>query len=412
MIRVTLRSAVQMFVTASLLLASFPAAAQTSKFVTARGKEIVDPGGKPLLLRGINLGNWLVPEGYMFRFDSTTSPRMINAVISEMVGPERAREFWAMFRDAYITADDIHAIRRQGFNSVRVPFNWRLFAFEEQANAWTDTGFSYLDRVIRWCRNDSLWVILDMHCAPGGQTGDNIDDSWGYPFLFDSPEEQDRTAHIWRNIAARYKDEPIVLGYDLLNEPIPHFVDVDRLNPKLEPFYRKVVAAIRQVDRNHLIILGGAQWDTNFKVFGPPFDDKLIYTFHKYWCATGQEVVQEYVDYRDRYNVPIWLGESGENTDGWIEAFRGLLERNNIGWCFWPYKKMDSPRCVMTFDRPDGWDALMAYARGPRGGYASIRAHRPPAEDVWKSLKEFVRLSGFAQCRPNPGYLEALGLGR
>ena len=384
--------------------------AQQSRFVEARRKEIVLPEGRPILLRGINLGNWLVPEGYMFGFDSATSPRMINAVVTEMVGPEKARTFWKMFRDAYITHDDLRAIRKLGFNSVRVPFNWRLFAFEDQTDAWTDTGFAYLDRVIGWCRDEGLWVILDMHCAPGGQTGDNIDDSWGYPFLFDSPEEQARTAHIWQRIAERYREETIVLGYDLLNEPIPHFVDRDRLNPLLEPLYRKIVAAIRTVDSNHLIILGGAQWDTNFGVFGPPFDSKLMYTFHKYWCDTVQAMVQEYVDFRDRYSVPIWLGESGENSDGWIAGFRGLLERNNIGWCFWPYKKMQSPRCVVTFPRPAGWDALAQYARGPRSGYASIRTHRPPVDDVWNALMEFVRASSYEHCRLNAGYIRALGL--
>ncbi len=384
---------------------------QTPRFAGTSGSEIVSPDGTPIRLRGINLGNWLVPEGYMFKFDSTTSPRMIASVIAELVGPEKARIFWKEYREAYITADDIRSIKRFGFNSVRVPFNWRLFAFEEQAEAWTDVGFAYLDSVITWCRAEGLWAVLDMHCAPGGQTGDNIDDSWGYPFLFDSPGEQERTAEIWRRIAARYAGETTVLGYDLLNEPIPHFVDFDRLNPKLEPLYRKIVAAIRTVDRNHLIFLGGAQWDTNFGVFGPPFDPKLVYTFHKYWCDTTQAVVQEYVQFRDRYSVPVWMGESGENTDRWIASFRRLLERNTIGWCFWPYKKMDSPRCMVTFDRPAGWDALVRYANGPRSTYAAIRAHRPHAEEVWKSLMEFVRLSRTDHNRVNQGYLDALGLG-
>ena len=72
------------------------------------------------------------------------------------------------------------------------------------------------------------------------------------------------------------------------------------------------------MDKDHLIILGGAQWDTNFQVFGPPFDPKTLYQFHKYWSEPNEEAIREYLDFRDRYNVPIWLGESGENTDhGW-----------------------------------------------------------------------------------------------
>ena len=88
--------------------------------------------------------------------------------------------------------------------------------------------------------------------------------------------------YIWQKLAADYANEPSVLGYDLLNEPIAHFFDTPHLNPKIEPLYRKIVTAIRRVDKNHIIFLGGAQWNTNFKVFGPPFDEKLVYTFHKY----------------------------------------------------------------------------------------------------------------------------------
>lgn len=119
-----------------------------------------------------------------------------------------------------------------------------------------------------------------MHCAPGGQTGDNIDDSFGYPFLFESPASQLQTIKIWRKLAEIYKDEPIVIGYDLLNEPIAHYFDKDKLNLTLEPLYKRITESIREVDKNHIIFLGGAQWNTNFEPFGPPFDDKLVYISH------------------------------------------------------------------------------------------------------------------------------------
>jgi aryl-phospho-beta-D-glucosidase BglC (GH1 family) len=253
-----------------------------SKFVTTRGKEFI-AGGRPLLLRGINLGNWLMPEGYMFKFKAANSPRLIQVVVNQLVGPDEAARFWKAYRDNYITDEDIKFLKQAGFNSVRVPFNYRLFVAEGDTQRLDGVGYELLDRVVGWCKREGLYVVLDMHAAPGGQTGDNIDDSWAYPFLFESPESQELTVKIWQKIAARYKNEPAVLGYDLLNEPIPHFFDKAYLNPKLEPVYRKVVAGIRSVDKNHIIFLGGAQWDTNFKVFGPPFDEKLAYTFHKYW---------------------------------------------------------------------------------------------------------------------------------
>jgi hypothetical protein len=399
----------QAWVTAILLSLTFAIASNAqSRFVSTRGKTFISPDGKPLLLRGINLGNWLLPEGYMFKFKTANSPRHLNAVVSELVGEDEAQKFWKAFRDNYISRDDIRFIKQSGFNSVRVPFNYRLFVVDDATRTLAGPGYELLDRVVRWCREEGLFVILDMHAAPGGQTGDNIDDSWGYPFLFESVESQELTARIWREIAARYAKEPAVLGYDLLNEPIAHYFDADNLNPRLEPLYRKIVAAIREVDKNHIVFMGGAQWDTNFKVFGPPFDNKVAYTFHKYWMDVNQKAIQEYLDFRDQHSVPVWMGESGENNDEWIASFRTLLEQHDIGWCFWPYKKLDATSCPVSIKLPAEWDVIVAFAEGPRGTFEEIRKHRPAKARIQKILNDYLEGVKFANCRINSGYLKAL----
>src|SRR5919205_2566591 len=185
------------------------------KFVTTRGREFVTPDGRPLLLKGINLGNWLLPEGYMLKFKTASSPRLIEAVVNQLVGDTEARRFWKAYRDNYVTAEDIRFIKQSGFNSVRIPFDYRLFVTEDEPRRLEGVGYELLDRVVGWCRKEGIYVVLDMHAAPGGQTGDNIDDSWGYPFLFESAESQELTVRIWRKIAERYHDEPTVIGYDL-----------------------------------------------------------------------------------------------------------------------------------------------------------------------------------------------------
>src|SRR5438874_10258337 len=192
-------------------LTSLVANGQT-RFVSTRVKEFVSPDGKPLLLRGINLGNWLLPEGYMFKFKTTNSPRLIQAAISELVGEDEARQFWKTYRDNYITQADIRFIKQSGFNSVRVPFSYRLFVSDSRLEG---PGYELLDRVVDWCRREGLYVILDMHAAPGGQTGDNTADSFSYPLLFESRESQELTVSLWRKIAARYHGRPAVIGYDL-----------------------------------------------------------------------------------------------------------------------------------------------------------------------------------------------------
>ena len=389
-----------------LTFASLPLHAQT-RFVHASGKNLVDTSGKPLLLRGINLGNWLEPEGYMFHLgDTAQSPREIEELSYELIGPAKADEFWKQWRETYITKEDIDRIKAMGFNSVRVPIHWKFF---DSDNA---EGFRLMDKLVQWARQDHIYIIIDMHCAPGGQTGTNIDDSYGYPWLYLSPEAQQHTIAIWRRIAAHYSKEPIVLGYDLLNEPIPHFPQLQRFNPDLEPIYKKISTAIREVDPNHVLILGGAQWDSNFKVFGPPFDKNVMYTFHKYWTKPDASVIKDYVDFRDKYNVPIWLGESGENTDQWIAAFVKTLETNNIGWCFWPYKKMDATSSVVTFDRPANWDAVIALSKMPGGtGNAEKRiAARLSPEDARAAFDDLLSKARFSSERVNPGYVNALGL--
>lgn len=83
----------------------------------------------------------------------------------------------------------------------------------------------------------------------------------------------------------------------------------------LLPFYKKLTQAIRDVDTNHILIYGGAIWDSDFSVFTESIDPKAIYTFHKYWTPPTKDVIQDYIDFRDRMDVPIYLGESGENTN-------------------------------------------------------------------------------------------------
>ncbi len=395
-----------------LLFIAANTSAQTKSFFHTSGKEIVAPDGKPFLIKGTNLGNWLVPEGYMFKLGEVNSPRQINEAFSELIGPAATDTFWQQFLNNYITQADIHYLKSLGMNSVRVPFNYRLFTNEKYLGETNEQhGFELFDKLIGWCRSEQLSIILDMHCAPGGQTGDNIDDGYGYPFLFDSESDQQLAINIWKKIAARYANEEIILGYDLLNEPIAHFFDSSHFNPKLEPFYKRLASAIRQVDKNHIFFLGGSQWDSNFRPFGTPFDDNLVYTFHKYWTPPVKAVVLEYIDFRDKYNVPIYVGETGENTDGWVDSFRVVCEQNNIGWHFWPYKKMDSKSGIVSFAVPTGWDAVLNFAKAPRSTFAEIRKARPNnLEAVKKAFADLLESVKFSNCSGNEGYINALGL--
>ena len=385
-----------------------------SGFITISGPNLVAPDGGKFFIRGINLGNWLNPEGYMFGFKRTSSARLIDQAFRELAGPDFTNEFWKKFKDNYVTREDIRFLKRTGVNSIRLPFHYKLFTEEDYLglSAGQD-GFQRIDSLLNWCRESKIYLILDMHDAPGGQTGDNIDDSYGYPWLMTSPKSQEIFVAIWKKIAARYKDEPMILGYDLLNEPIaPYFGDdMAKLNAALEPLYKKAITAIRTVDDHHIVLLGGAQWDGNFKVFrDSKFDSKMMYTCHRYWCDTLQSNIQDFVHFRDSVNLPIYMGETGENSDQWIAAWTRLMVKNNIGYHYWPYKKLGKQSAMVTVPTPFDWDKMVAFTEAPRKTFDEIRKARPNQEEARKILLSFLENCRFKNCGQNNGYIRAMGV--
>ena len=351
----------------------------------------------------------------MFKFKTASAPREIAALIEMAIGKEEASRFWETFRDRYVAKEDIDFIAKAGFNTVRVPLHFNLFMREEAPfNAvgegkivFDGPGWALLDRVIGWSRDAGLKVIIDLHAAPGGQTGVNHDDGTGFPLVFYVNRERMRTIALWREIARRYRDDPAILGYELLNEPISTYNDEDLLNPRLEPFYQEVVAAIRAVDPHHIIILAGAQWDQNFRVFGPPFASNLAYVYHKFWSATGRDAVHDYIAFSLRNRAPVLLGESGEATNRWNRDFRLLNERHGFGWLFWTYKNLDTPSTVASARMPAGWEKIAALGSMKDPSLERAGLDRAEARRILDDYLEAIR---FRNIRINPCYLRSLGL--
>lgn len=383
-----------------------------TSFVTIKGQDLITPDGEKLFIKGTNLGNWLNPEGYMFLFEKTNSARFINDMFCEMVGPDFTKEFWSKFKDNYITYDDIRFIKQTGSNTVRLPFNYKSFTNEDYMGiTYNQDGFARIDTLIDWCKKEGLYLILDMHDAPGGQTGDNIDDSYGYPWLFESQESQKLYCDIWKQIADRYKNEPTILGFELLNEPIAHYFDnKEELNVKLPEVYKMGIAAIREVDNNHIILVGGSQWNGNFDPLkNIDFGEKVMYTCHRYGGDPTPEAIQNFIAFRDSANLPMYMGEIGHNTDEWMRSFCKTMEDNNIGWTFWPYKKMNGSS-FMGITPPENWDLVVAFSEAPRGTYKEIRDARPNQELTRKAMNDFIEACKFKNNVVQTSYIEALGL--
>ncbi|MCR4694389.1 MAG: glycoside hydrolase family 5 protein [Pseudobutyrivibrio sp.] len=327
-------------------------------------------GDKKIILRGMGLGNWLLPEGYMWKFYTKCDrPRRIEALIETLCGQEYALNFWDEFYSKYITKDDITWIRKQGLNSVRLPLNARhLFYLDTDLHLhFNEKTLNYIDQCLLWCKENEIYLILDMHAAPGGQTGTNIDDSQhDMPELFANPIYQDILEEAWCLLAQRYASEPTIGGYDLINEPLPN--TQKQYNAQVAPLYHRLINAIRKIDSNHMIILEGVHWASDFSIFEEftkeELKDNVLLQFHKYWNNPDEESLVVFLESASRLEVPLWMGEGGENNLYWYTTAFPMYERAGIGWCFWSYKKMDTKNSPVNVDIPKNWDKLLSYLEG------------------------------------------------
>ncbi len=361
-------------------------------FLKARDQKIYDGNGKEIVLRGVGLGNWLLPEGYMWKFYTKCDrPRRIEALILDLVGEARAQEFWEIFRDTFITEADIEKIAREGYNSIRLPINYRII--QDEKGELIEKGIAYVDRAIEWCAKYNIYVVLDLHGAPGGQTGTNIDDSLSdLPELFVDEKNRSLTIKLWTDLAKRYCDEVIVAGYDLLNEPLPNWFSA--YNEEVMPLYQEITRAIRAVDSHHMIILEGVHWSTDWSIFecleGGSFDDNYMLEFHKYWSNPDTESILPYLEKRKLLNVPIFMGEGGENNKPWYCGVFQMYEDLNISWNFWTWKKLDTNNSPCSIILPQDWELILSYIS---------EGIKPDEETSWRILKEYLYNIQFKNCQ-------------
>ncbi|MBJ6359763.1 cellulase family glycosylhydrolase [Paenibacillus sp. GCM10012307] len=367
-------------------------------FLRADGRKLRNEAGEEVLLRGVGFGSWLLPEGYMWRFpEQGDRPRRIEKMIRDLIGQDKALQFWETYYERYVAEADIRKIAEDGFNSVRFPINAR-FLQTEVPGVYHEGHLALLDRVIAWCRQYRLYVILDLHGAPGGQTGTNIDDSRdNLPELFLDEAHQSETIAIWRMLAERYKDEWIVAGYDLLNEPLPNWFAEH--NDKVMPLYRDIIQTIREVDDRHMIILEGVHWATDWSIFTEKPDDNLMLQFHKYWNNPDTASIQVYLDKREEWDVPLFMGEGGENNIHWYVGAFQLFEDHDISWNFWTWKKMDTDNSPCSIRKPAGWDELVAYLNG---------GARPTQEEAERILQDYLDHLPLEHCDYHPEVVNAL----
>jgi len=349
--------------------------------IRALGTTIVDENQDEVLLRGVGLGGWMLQEGYMMNSNGgADTQHEFKEKLNLLVGADNTNQFYQNWLDNFVTEADINAIADWGFNSVRVALHYNLLTLPieeepvEGENTWLEASFERIDELMNWCTANNIYLILDLHAAPGGQGSDSAISDYDpdKPSLWESELNRDKTVALWGQLADRYKDEPWMGGYGLLNEvnwwPLDGSV--------LRAFYIETTQAIRAVDQNHIIFIGGNSWSNDFSGLTPPWDSNLVYEFHKYWSYNDTESIQWVLDMQNQHNIPLWCGETGENSNVWYKDAMSLYETNNIGWSCWPYKRIATTVAPYSVPSNPNYESIINFwkGEGPEPTVASAMA--------------------------------------
>jgi len=366
-------------------------------FLRADGKKIVNEKGENVLLRGIGLGGWMLQEGYMLKINNEGQQYRIRERIEELMGEKQTQEFYDMWLANHTRKIDVDSMKAWGFNSIRLPMHYNLYTLpiEKESvkgqNTWLEKGFAMTDSLLAWCKANQMYLILDLHAAPGGQGNDlNISDrDPAKPSLWDSQDNQEKTIALWRKLAERYANEPWIGGYDIINEPNWGFEDLtndknginEKKNAPLRKLMIDITNAIREVDNKHIIIIEGNGWGNNYNGILPQWDKNMVLSFHKYWSYNDQPSAENMIKTRDQYNIPVWLGETGENSNVWFTEAIRLFETNNIGWAWWPLKKVGANN-PMEIKSNLNYNDVVSYING--------NGNKPKESNVYSGLMELA----------------------
>jgi len=252
-----------------------------SSILQAKGPEIVE-AGRPIRLRGMNLGGWMLIEDYIIGLPWTEWK--IREQFRKVLGEESYTAFFNAYDHAYIAEADIAFLARTGFNVVRLPFNYRHFESDLEPGKWIESGFQQLRRVVELCRKYKIWVILDLHAAPGAQARDqNAGSAYGETYFWYYRSFIDRTVALWAEIARRYSGDPIIAAYNLLGEPVTSNI------PLLNDFSLACIRAIRRVDREHMVLLDPNLWARDIASLNEDLfsDPNIIVGIHPYYQGDG-----------------------------------------------------------------------------------------------------------------------------
>lgn len=376
-----------------------------SEFVHAIGDKVYDGNEQELIFRGTNIGNWLVPEGWMgvteingqnddVEGEKLTYNKLIAALKrNPLVDNDKIEDLLKIYYDNFFTKEDMLFLKASGLNTIRLPFIYSNL-YDENDNLKTN-AYHYLDQVIEWCNELDMYVILDCHGASTTQNQEHHSGDDSVSTIFDDEVEQAKTIHMWVEIAKRYKDVKCIAGYGLLNEPRGNG---ETTKNKHFRFVEKIYDAIREVDKNHMLIIGACWSFINIKnpvYYG--FENVLyefhLYTFNMQWAGIGFylnliELTYKICSYR---NVPVYIGEFalGDSYED-LKFFINFLEERDRGWTSWTYKTNNMGNWAMLNTLKPRINVETASYDEIASAWADVRTNFGYTTDAYKNLMKVL----------------------
>ena len=338
-----------------LCVGCFGAAAASEKatakaplaFLKTQDERIVNEAGETVMLRGTNFGGWGIMEDWFCPYTSPAGEETMFQTLVERFGLEKTHALMQLYRSNWITEKDYQNVAALGMNTVRLPLWYRNFQSDDNGAWYRDENgnidFSELDAQVALCRKYGLYLILDLHGLPGYQNDyDHCGQSKSMQ-LFDDSEQAARWRAVvkdfWVTIADRYKNEPTIAMYDLMNEPLGTNITSDKNHRQVFfDFSDELYRAIREVDSRHIICME-AIWSPDaipsLSVYGC---ENIVYQEHWYDVTNPTILNKANEITKANYNAPFLIGEfypRGISTFGYLFS---LMNDRSLSWTTWTYK--------------------------------------------------------------------------
>lgn len=410
-----------------LCLLGWAAAGTAIEPVRVAGAKFV-VSGREVRLRGVNLGNWLLREDFMLGLYGTHS--QMATAMGQAVGLEKAAAFWDEYERVYFTEDDAKFLKARGFNLLRVPINQNRLEDPNRPGVYDEAALRRLDDMVRISGQNGLWVMLDLHAVPGGQSREIYADSpagandfWRYADM------RARATDLWVALARRYRHEQAVMGYDLINEP-----NTEGHTALLSEWLRTTLARVRAVDPDKPVVLSGDEWGKGFLGLDASLwrDPQTVFQFHIYpsftypWAsmttypATLDGVTYDRAWLRLRLaeqlafkRRPVLLGEFGFTTGRrddlfapMIRDFLKVADEAGWSWAQWSYKDVGRMGLIAPSDNTP-WRRFLA-SQEVAGVLATVDPLLPlslPADDRGGMPKVLGTLTAGADQTTRRAYL-------